>query len=678
MKTKQKKNRKKKKQEEKKENKSDKKKNKWWLILIGIIVIALIVVLLIFFLGSGKKYKITLHYGDETIEVDKNFKLSDLEVDGGTISFLADSDGNVVLPGDKLDSSKEYSAHVIPDGKENVKVTYKIDSKKQTIVYQKGAGLLFPKTPTKNGYVFVAWKYEDKDDYPVYMMPVNEDMTIVAVFQKSKTEGGKCSLNCDTNKDKICDLNCDRNGDGKPDTNIDTDGDGKPDLNITTGRNGSPNRNVDKDGDGKCDYNCDTNNDGICDENCKDEEYMPMNYIESTYTFYCSAIKAHEDYITTARAWYDQNYEFVSLEIDGKSIPESAFETSGNIKYYDYGKDYLGTGKTMHMYYRVIHKDKTGQKYYYIFIKEFYFEGNCDSKKNDDYPIKTKDWESLTLQCWQPAFGITYGDWAERNAKEYKYISFTVNGKEIKMKSDDGKTALWDIEDYRAKGDSVKIVVKSYIEDKKGNKYYQIENIPLSFEKNCNKEDTKKDESKKDETKKDNSSSTQTTTPQVDNGKISISLAKSCLVNGQSTTVNANVIDAKDSNVDWLVDMCLSVSSQGHTATITANNCSSNPKITGRLSNGASDSKSISYENSLIVTVKDSSGNTVNPTNEVYKGNKLTIYTNVPATITGNYLSGDAGSLRTSASTTGAASTTVIILTPCGQSRTFDIEAIIY
>lgn len=72
-------------------------KNKWWLILVGIVVIIAIIFLLLHYCSNGKKYKIILH-GDETIEVDSNFKLSDLEVKGGSISFLVDSDGHIVLP----------------------------------------------------------------------------------------------------------------------------------------------------------------------------------------------------------------------------------------------------------------------------------------------------------------------------------------------------------------------------------------------------------------------------------------------------------------------------------------------------------------------------------------------------------------------------------------------------
>ena len=125
-----------------KEVKDSKKKSKWWIYAIGIVVVALIILLLLHSCGNGnnKKYKITLHYGDETIEVDSDFKLSDLEVDGGIISFLVDSDGNIVDPNSKLDPNKEYSAHIIPNGKEKVKVTYKVDNKSTTYEYQKGSG----------------------------------------------------------------------------------------------------------------------------------------------------------------------------------------------------------------------------------------------------------------------------------------------------------------------------------------------------------------------------------------------------------------------------------------------------------------------------------------------------------------------------------------------------------
>ena len=185
--------------EEKNKNNNDLKRKKRIRILIGVIAIIIIILLLIHSCGPGKKYKIKLHYGDEIVEVDQDFKLSDLEVDGGKVSFLVDSDGHVVDPNSKFNSKKEYSAHIIPDGKEKVKVTYNTENSSLIIEYQKGAGLLFPSDPVKEGYVFIGWKDESIDDYPIYMMPVDHDMVLTAVFEKSEEKDGKCTLNCDTN-----------------------------------------------------------------------------------------------------------------------------------------------------------------------------------------------------------------------------------------------------------------------------------------------------------------------------------------------------------------------------------------------------------------------------------------------------------------------------------------------
>ena len=109
---------------------------------------------------------------------------------------------------------------ILKDNAEYVKVTYIVDGVESSNEYQKGVGLVFPKTPSKDGYVFLTWKYQDKDAYPSLMMPVNEDMTFVAVFGQSKIEDDRCLLNCDTDSDGICDSNCDINGDGTADSNI--------------------------------------------------------------------------------------------------------------------------------------------------------------------------------------------------------------------------------------------------------------------------------------------------------------------------------------------------------------------------------------------------------------------------------------------------------------------------
>ena len=139
----------------------------------------------------------------------------------------------------------------------------------------------------------------------------------------------------------------------------------------------------------------------------------------------------------------------------------------------------------------------------------------------------------------------------------------------------------------------------------------------------------------------------------------------------------ANVNNAIDATVDWLGDSCLSISSQGNTATVRGNNCGVHPTVTGRLHNGAKDTVTLNYEDTLTVTITDTSGNKVSPSDGVYYGNNLTITSNVSAYITGSYLSGDSGSLRTSAKTQGAAGTTVTVRTACGQTKSITISPII-
>ena len=382
---------------EAKEVKTDSIKNyRWFFYLIGVLVVIIIVILLVHGCDGGGKYKIKLHYGDETIEVGSNFKLSSLDVDGGTITFLVDSDGHVVDPKGKLDPKKEYSAHIIPDGKEKVKVTYKWDDKSLTIEYQKGAGLLFPDDPKKTGYTFIAWKYENIDDYPLFMMPVTEDMTLVAEFEKNKLENGKCILNCDTNNDGSCDLNCDKNGDGKADTNIDTNGDGKPDMNvdqnhdgicelncdknsdgkadtnIDTNGDGSPDLNIDTDGDGKCDINCDVDGDGKCDKSCEDGSIIEQNFTNPIH-FTCTSNPKN------AVAFYRiATCKLVYFEFDGKEIPESEFKDDGGYKEYDYSS-YIGSGKTVGIKLQVIYTDGAGQKYYRNHDQKITFDGDCDA-----------------------------------------------------------------------------------------------------------------------------------------------------------------------------------------------------------------------------------------------------------------------------------------------------------
>ena len=844
-----------------KKEENQKKKSKLWIYIVGIIIIILIILLLLHSCsGKGKNYKIKLHYGDDVLEVDKDFNLSKLEVEGGEVTFLVDSDGHIVDPKDKLDPDKEYSAHIVHNGKQKVKVTYKTDSSSLVIEYQKGAGLLFPEDPVKKGYIFIGWKDESIDDYPIYMMPVEHDMTLVAQFEKSVENDGKCTLNCDTNKDGKCDINCDINGDNKPDTNIDTNGDGKPDLN------------VDLDHDGKCDLNCDTNKDGKCDLNC-DSHDTKMEYVYSEDEVHFGCDSAGFD------LFLKKSTELVEAIIDGKVVEPDEWNMNANSEQKYAGwttsiSKYFQSGKTIPFVATLISVDQTGQKYYKIANIKLIFPGDCKKEEEiEDIPSTNGTVQELHYNCDTPHGVIIY--WPKDRIQ-----SLTFDGKYIEpAKYNENNFPRYDLREYRGSGKTIEVlgkVIDFYNED------YEF-TVKLIFSKDCDKNDEKKTYTltynanggsvspknkslnegasygnlptptrsgytfdgwftsasggnkvssstiikanttiyahwTKNETpaqvktytltynanggsvspasktlnegasygnlptptrsgytfdgwftsasggNKVSSSTiikanttiyahwTKNETPaQVktytltynanggsvspasktlnegasygnlptptrsgytfdgwfteinggskvsantlingnitiyahwteipqDNGTISLNARNTCLVKGQTTTIMANVNNAIDATVDWLGDSCLSISSQGNTATVRGNNCGVHPTVTGRLHNGAKDTITLNYEDTLTVTITDTSGNKVSPSDGVYYGNNLTITSNVSAYITGSYLSGDSGSLRTSAKTQGAAGTTVTVRTACGQTKSITISPII-
>lgn len=451
--------------------------------IIGIIILIIIILLLCVKCGcERKKYKIKIHNGDEIIEVDDNFKLSDLDVEGGIVSFLVDSDGHIVDPSEKLDPSKEYSVHIIPDGKEKVKVTYINGSWKKTFDYLKGSGLLFPKDPIKEGYVFLGWKNEEKGIYPKYMDPVNEDMTLVAQFGKSEFKDGVCTLNCDTNKDGVCDLNCDKDGDGKPDSNIDTNGDGKCDLNC------------DVDGDGKCDYKCDTDGDGKCDLNCESSNSkMEYTYGEGNVTFSCQS--------TGFSLFMSKSTELVETKIDGVVVDPDEWNMDANSeqKYAHWNKSiskYFKSGKTVDLISTLIKKDDNDQKYYKISTIKLIFpsKDECDAKPNNcaDTNEDGKCDENLLLitDDYDIEVGCKVGV-AHRQTKKGVLVSSTINGEEVKpdeildTPESKYKWPTWYLTKYNEKGEPIELIVKGFDYNENGEKYEYAYTSHISFTEKC-------------------------------------------------------------------------------------------------------------------------------------------------------------------------------------------------
>ena len=336
------------------EVKEEKKKSNWWKY--ALIVVAIIIIVVIFLLlkgcGNGNKYKIKIHYGDEVIEVDKDFKLSDLEVEGGSVSFLVDPNGNVVNSDETLDKD-EYSGHIIPDGKQKVKVTYKNGNKEFSVYYQKGAGLLFPKVASKVDYIFVGWMDEETKSFPTLLSPVEKDMTLLATFVKPVIEKDKCTKNCDTNENGICDLNCDIDEDGTPDTNID------------------------KDGDGKCDTAC--------------GEINGFDSFTNEERYYCTS----QSYKYVLENVEEKNIS--SSTIDGKEVKPTGNE-EGN-PYWDLS-NYYNSGDTHVFKSSFVVVDATKQKYFITFTVNLKFDGDCEDNTNEDTEVVNVKVEAeTTVKC---------------------------------------------------------------------------------------------------------------------------------------------------------------------------------------------------------------------------------------------------------------------------------------
>ena len=410
------------------------KRNNWWKYVVIFLIIVIIILLLLRRCGKGDNYKITIHNGDEIIEVDKDFKLSDLDVKGGIVSFLVDSDGHIVDPSKKLDPKKEYSTHIIPEGKEKVKVTYKNGSWKLTVDYQKGAGLLFPADPTKEGYVFLGWMDEETNDYPIFMTPVMKDMTLVAQFKKPVMEGGKCKLNCDT------------------------------------------------DGD------------GVCDLNCEDDNTITTIYPLTNRPFYCGnpgviyAVYDSKEYVLISFLLNGEELKPFDKETDDNGFVTESYDV----------KKYLGSGKTYDYRIIWYFIDPTGQKYYLIHEEKWFYAGNCDVKNNncadidgngkcdDDLLLVTDNFEG-TIGC---STNLTH-----RMTKKGELTSSTINGEEVEpdeildVAESKYKWPTWYLTKYKEKGEPIEVIIKGFDFKENGEKYDYVYTSHISFTGKCTNPD---------------------------------------------------------------------------------------------------------------------------------------------------------------------------------------------
>ena len=670
--------------------------NKWKIL--AIILMLIIIGIVIFFVIKGRdtnKYKIKLHYGNEIIDIDEDFDLSKLEVEGGEVTFIVDSEGNIVPPGEKLSKDEEYSAHLIPQGKEKVKVTYINDKKIFSIYYQKGAGLLLPKATAKKGLAFIGWFNEETNSFPNekdwyriiqnnYSM-VNKTLKKIYFdrisdvrYIKPKMDNGVCTLNCDTNNDGKCDLNCDINGDETPDTNLDKDGDGKadtnlkpdgnkictlncdtnndgtPDTNKDTNGNGNPDTNIDVDGDGTPEVSIDTNGDGKCDKDCIEEGLITRQGSSKSY-YSCTD--------ATPMALINKGMTFVYLIIDGKNISESDFVDKGDYKVYNYGKDYMGSGKTISFEYKLIMTDKTGQKYYCIWKRNITFEGNCEGPQLE-YTL-TLDPNGGEVSPTSMVFykGQNLSDLPFPTRKGYQFVGWFTLKEGGELITNESKMPEKDMTIYAQweSNDTPKETSKPTSKPK-----------PTATPK---PKATATPKLKPTATPTPKPTATPTTKPQ-DNGTISLSAANTCVIDGHRVNITATVTNALDDTVKWTADRCITINGSGKTITVIPDGCGSTAKITGTLNNGKSSSVTLKIEDSLKITVKTRYGTTPEYANGAYLGNDLVISSNIPAYFTGSGIS-SSSSLRTSVTTNGTVQAHVTIKTPCGQTKSINTYPVI-
>jgi len=186
---------------------------------------------------------------------------------------------------------------------------------------------------------------------------------------------------------------------------------------------------------------------------------------------------------------------------------------------------------------------------------------------------------------------------------------------------------------------------------------------------------------------------TTTTTKKVeespkDTGKISLSVDKSCIIGySDSVVVKAQITgETTDKNINWKLPKCYTaekVSDNVYKLTRTGRGTMCRDieelsvTVTASLRNGSSSSTKFSYEYPLEVTVYD--GNTVASSNSEgnYEVGSAKINSNIAASFTTTKSNVIKFSTDKSVSLYSSVDANVTVKTPCGQSKTIHITALI-
>ena len=250
------------------------------------------------------------------------------------------------------------------------------------------------------------------------------------------------------------------------------------------------------------------------------------------------------------------------------------------------------------------------------------------------------------------------------------YETYYLSGKQIETIKKDAKKEK-DIckEGFKLNSEKEKCVAEDKF-DFKNTKIIKEKNIEALWEKNEEKKEEPEPTPVQKETPKSNN---ETKPTPKDEGTKSLSSSTTCLIGNSSATITADLNNAIDKTINWYGDSCLTINDSGNSITVSANGCGGT--IIGKLNNGSSNSVTLKYEDELVVSLTDYTNNTPYVSEGYYYGVK-SIKTNIPAVITGSVLD-KSDSPRTSASTSAGADGTVTIETPCGQTKTYQLRAVI-
>ena len=294
--------------------------------------------------------------------------------------------------------------------------------------------------------------------------------------------------------------------------------------------------------------------------------------------------------------------------------------------------------------------------FFFLKFKVTFKYNNGEEDKEIKVKFLRKIPESEIVKEPKAPKGYTFAGYAE---------TYYLNGEQIEtIKKDSKKEKDICKPDFKLDSEKVKCV-SEYEFDFENTRIYKNTTIEALWSKNGKKivkKAHKKQTAPKVEPKEE----------PKDEGTISLKASDTCSNKG-SVTVTATLNNAIDSNITWSGDSCVSVSGSGDSITVSGKNCSGT--VTATLNNGSSNSIDITFEDTLSVTLIDYENNKPESKDGNYWGVK-TIKTNIPAVITGS-VTNKSDALRTEASTNPSADGSVTVKTPCGQSKSYSLKAVI-